>query len=209
VSAPPLPVCAAALIAVALITPICADVAGESQRLVELMELAPGMVAADVGAGEGKWTEALARTVGQDGHVYATEVKSDLVEDLHRQLDRQGLDNVTAILGDQSQVGLPTGCCDAVLLRMVYHHFEDPQAMRASLHRALKPGGLVAIVDIVPQEHWRQLGGVPERGGHGIEPQDLIQEMIADDFELVSQHDDWNGDDDRYCVVFRQAAKAP
>jgi ubiquinone/menaquinone biosynthesis C-methylase UbiE len=166
------------------------------------------MVAADIGAGEGKWTEALAMAVGQEGHVFSTEVKTDLVEDLRRHIERRGLGNVTVILGDQLDVGLPTGCCDAVLIRMVYHHFQDPGAMRASLHRALKPEGLVAIVDIIPQEHWRQLDGVPDRGGHGIEPRALVREMTNDGFELVSRHDDWNGDDDRYCVVFRSVAKA-
>lgn len=201
--------CAVALLAVALAGPACADTASESRRLIELLEIQPGASAADVGAGDGEWTEALAKAVGPEGHVYSTEVETELVEDLRRRLEDRDLGNVTTILGNQEASGLPSGCCNAILLRMVYHHFERPQAMRASLHRALKPEGLLAIVDIVPQEHWRKLDGVPERGGHGIEPEDLIREMGADGFALVSRHDDWSGDDERYCVVFRQAAKTP
>ena len=192
-----------------LTTPACADVPGETGRLVELLNLGPGSVVADVGAGDGKWTEALAEVVGPEGHVFSTEVESDLVDDLARRLERKNIENATAVLGSQSESGLPAACCDAVLLRMVYHHFQQPRVMRASLRRAIVPGGLVAIIDIQPQHNWRQLEGVPERGGHGIELNDLVDEMTDDGFELVTRHDNWNDDEDRYCAVFRRPTELP
>lgn len=163
------------------------------------------MVVADVGAGEGTWSAALAEAAGPRGHLFATEVEADLVEELEARLAARGIENATVLLGDQATSGLEEGCCDAILLRMVYHHFEDPRAMRASLRDALTADGRLAIVDINPQRHWRRIEGVPDRGGHGIEPDDLIAEMTADGFELVSRHDDWNRDDDRYCIIFRRA----
>ena len=45
---------------------------------------------------------------------------------------------------------------------------------------------------------------MPDRGGHGIPPDQLVLEMLDHDFELVSRHDNWNGDEDRYCLVFRK-----
>jgi len=114
------------------------------------------------------------------------------------------LNNVTVVMGDQANAGLPPNCCDAILLRLVYHHFVVPEEMRGSLRQALKPGGLLAIVDISPQSSWRDLPGVPDRGGHGIPIADLIHEMTTDGFEVVSRQDEWNGDQDRYCVVFRR-----
>ena len=131
------------------------------------------------------------------------------MSELTSEMERRDLSNVTTVLGDQAGAGLPEACCDAILLRMVYHHFEDPFAMRRSLRDALKPTGLLAIVDINPQRHWRRLEGVPERGGHGIEPEDLVAEMLSDGFELVSLHDDWNGDNERYCAVFRLTGGSP
>ena len=177
---------------------------GENDRLVELLELGPGMVAADVGAGEGQWTEVLARAVGPSGWIFATEVEQKLVDDLAARFEKSGHLNVTTVLGDQTTSGLTRECCNAILLRMVYHHFKEPTEMRRSLHEALKPDGLIAVVDIHPQKHWRQLEGVPERGGHGIEPEVLIREMRSEGFRLVSRHDDWNGDADRFCVLFRR-----
>ena len=178
--------------------------AEEADRIAELLCLQPGGRVADVGAGDGEWTEELARQVGETGHVYATEVEEDLVKKIRKRAARAGLDNVTAILGDQDDTGLPAGCCDAVLLRLVYHHFTDPSKMRASLKRALRPGGIVAVIDLDPQKHWRKLPGVPDRGGHGIPMEDLIAEMTADGFSVVSRYDEWGEEEDDYCVVFRR-----
>jgi hypothetical protein len=62
----------------------------------------------------------------------------------------------------------------------------------------------MAVIDILPQEDWRQLEGVPDRGGHGIPIDELIVDMIGSGFEIAAIHRDWrSGDEDRYCVVFR------
>ncbi len=181
--------------------------AGEAEQIAAALRLAPGMRVADVGAGDGEWTVGLAERVGDAGHVYATEVDEDDLEDVRETVDDAGLGNVTTILGDAEDTGLPAGCCDAILLRLVYHHFTDPAPMRASLKRALKPGGLIAVIDMLPQSHWRELDGVPDRGGHGIEPEELLADMTGDGFELVARHDDWGDDEEDYCLVFRRRAQ--
>ena len=177
--------------------------AGESGKIAAVLGLQPGSVVADVGAGDGKWSEKLARKVGASGHVYATEIDPDDVDKLRRRFEKDKFQNVTAVLGDDTGTGLPEGCCDAILLRMVYHHFTEPEKMRASLRRSLKPGGEVVVIDIVPQTGWRELPGVPDRGGHGLPVDVLVAEMTADGFKVVEQRAEWNGDDERYLVVFR------
>jgi len=102
----------------------------ELQQLPELMRLEPGMHVADVGAGDGEWSEALAQQVGPTGHVYATEVDEDDLDGIRDRLEMTGHGNFTVILGDQESTGLPADCCDAILLRLVYHHFTDPPRMR-------------------------------------------------------------------------------
>ncbi len=180
----------------------------EIDRIGNLLSLEPGQILADVGAGDGGFAEALADRVGSEGHVYATEVKPDLVESIHKRMLDAGLVQVTAVLGDQNDLGLAPGCCDAILLRLVYHHFEEPETMRSSLWHALKPNGLMAIIDITPQKNWRELPGVPNRGGHGIPTGDLLAEMLGAGFELVTQETDWNGDDDRFAMLFRRPEAA-
>ncbi len=177
--------------------------AAEIDRLAEALELEAGMRVADVGAGDGEWSEELARRVGEAGRVYATEVEQDKVEELRQRAGEAGLGNVTSILGGERDTGLPEDCCDAILLRLVYHHFTEPAEMRASLKRALATGGVLAVVEISPQRLWAELTGVPDRGGHGIPLEDLVEEMTADGFEVVERYEEWPGDDDHYCVVFR------
>jgi cyclopropane fatty-acyl-phospholipid synthase-like methyltransferase len=176
----------------------------EADRIAALLALQPGMWVADVGAGDGEWTRDLAQRVGEDGRVYATEVEEDDVEEIRETTDSAGLTNVTALLGQANDSGLPETCCDAILLRLVYHHFTDPPEMRRSLYRALRPGGLIAVIEIEPQSHWPDLAGVPDRGGHGIPAQELIEEMASEGFEMVERHAPWEGVADRYCVVFRR-----
>jgi len=182
----------------------CTASAAEPERLAEVMGLKPGMVVADVGAGDGDWSEKLAGFVGEEGHVYATEIEDADVEKMRERFADAELRNVTAVLGKVDDTGLPEGCCDVILLRMVYHHFTEPEKMRRSLHRSLSPGGLLVVVDITPQKGWRRLPDVPERGGHGIPPDALVEELTKDCFHLVERQDEWAGKDDRFLAVFRR-----
>jgi SAM-dependent methyltransferase len=178
----------------------------EVEKLAAALGLEPGMTVADVGAGDGDFALELARLVGDDGRVIATEVEEAKVDEVRRLAEGEGLANLNAVLGDQETTGLEAGCCDAILLRLVYHHFEEPAPMRADLRAALKPGGRLVVVDILPQEGWRDLPGVPDRGGHGIPPRLLVEEMTGDGFELVARIDQWEGDDERFCMVFLRRA---
>ncbi len=197
-----------AVLGVALLSaggPAAQSLDSEAARTIEALGLRPGLRVADVGTGNGEWAERLGREVGETGHVYATEVDRDKLQMVDTRLKEAGLKNVTTILGTQEDTGLPPGCCDAILLRMVYHHFTNPPRMRASLRSALRRGAPLVVIDTEPQKNWRHLEGVPDRGGHGIKQEDLVREMAADGFEVVARHDEWAGDGDRYCVVFRRA----
>ncbi len=197
-------VCLAAVPAVGQIAP--GEKTSEGARILEVLKLAPGLVAADVGAGEGKFTSVLARGVGAAGRVYATEVEEKKLDEIKDRMAADGLDNVVTVLGDQQRTGLAPGCCDRVLLRLVYHHFAEPQTMRRGLWEALRPGGLIAVIDVPPKKSWPVVSGAPDRGGHGIEAKELLADMRGSGFELVTQHDDWPAESESYCVVFRRPA---
>lgn len=198
---------AAAVPAVLLALPLLAH-ASESDRIVKALGLRSGQSVADVGAGDGDFTVPLARAVGPDGRVFATEVEDDKLEKVRSAVSAADLANVTVLRGEQSTTGLPDGCCDAILLRLVYHHFTDPAAMRRSLWTALKPGGRLGVVETTPQKAWRELPGVPERGGHGIAAKELLADMERDGFAVVDRYYEWPAEGDSYCVVFRRPEKA-
>lgn len=175
---------------------------------MKALELRPGQSVADVGAGDGDFTVPLGRAVGPRGRVFATEVEDDRLEKVQLAVGAAGLANVTVLRGEQATTGLPDGCCDAILLRLVYHHFTDPPAMRRSLWSALKPGGRLLVVETTPQKAWRELPGVPERGGHGIAAKELLADMERDGFAVVDRYYEWPAEGDSYGVVFRRPAKA-
>jgi len=176
----------------------------ESQRILSALGIGAGMSVADVGAGEGRFTMDLAHKVGPTGRVFATEVEEADLEKIQAKVSAEDLANVELVLGDQLRTGLPDRCCDAILLRLVYHHFTDPAAMRLSLWRALRPGGRIAVIDVPPQPGWRKLEGVPERGGHGVPAAEVVAAMLGDGFEVVARLDAWPAEDDSYCIVFRR-----
>ncbi|MEM9553286.1 MAG: methyltransferase domain-containing protein [Acidobacteriota bacterium] len=179
---------------------------GEASAIVELLALGPGQSVADVGAGDGEWTEVLAHRVGREGVVWATEVDDELVEEMLMRFEASAEEEARAsihvVLGDQAGLGLPSECCDAILLRLVYHHFEAPEPMQRDLLAALRPGGRLLVIEIEPQEDWAELDGVPDRGGHGIPLDALVAELTAAGFSEVTRRTGWDGDEERYAVLF-------
>jgi ubiquinone/menaquinone biosynthesis C-methylase UbiE len=69
----------------------------ESQRLEEVLALAPGDVVADVGAGDGEWTLEMARRVGPSGRVFATEIDPDRIRQIRKAAAEASVANVTII----------------------------------------------------------------------------------------------------------------
>ena len=162
------------------------DNAADAATLISELKLAPGSVAAEIGAGGGELTVAIARHVGPGGRVISTELGADRVQRL-RQAAEKGADNITVIEGHENRTNLPDACCDAVFLRNVYHHFGDPPAMNASLLKSLKPGGRLAVIDFTPPPGGELgPGHRGEDNHHGITAPTLERELKAAGFEIVS-----------------------
>ena len=175
-----------------------------AERLAQALQIESGDIVADVGAGDGEWSVELAAIVGSEGHVFATEVSKKAIKKIERRVSKNGLENVSVVHGDQNRTGLPAGCCDAILLRLVYHHFEHPKKMQADLLRALKPGKLIAIVDFSPENNLGR-SNVPEfRGGHGVAAERVIEEMKTAGFRFVERRNRWDDHGNRYLLLFRK-----
>lgn len=127
------------------------EVYDQRHAIVSQLGLQAGMSIADVGAGTGLFTRLFAKQVGASGKVYAVDIADNFVENVVRTSREQGLNNVEGIVNDQRSARLPGQSVDWVFLSDTYHHFEYPDAMLASIHRALRPDGRLAIIDFRKQ----------------------------------------------------------
>ena len=116
-------------------------------QVMDAMGIADASVVADIGAGSGWFTIRLARRVGPQGLVYAEDVQPEMINAITRRVQREGLTNVRAVRGQNSDPRLPPGSLDAVLLVDAYHEVEDRVTMLKNLARALKPQGRIGVVD--------------------------------------------------------------
>lgn len=178
-----------------------ADPADEIKRLAALMEWKPGTIVADIGAGDGNYAFAAAQIVGPSGKVFATEIDQEKLTALKSEVTKRHLTNVIVIDSKEADTNLPAECCDAIFLRRVYHHLTKPAEFDQSLLRSLKPGGRLAIIEFPPRSGLGPVEGVPaNRGGHGIPPKILIEELTSAGLQLVKTVSDWPADD--YLVLF-------
>ena len=107
----------------------------------------PGMTVADVGAGSGFMAMLFAKQVGAEGKVIAAEISKVFVAAIAERAKKEGVHNLTTVVGTQTETGLPADSVDIVFTSDVYHHFEQVAATLASIRRALKPGGRFIVVD--------------------------------------------------------------
>ncbi len=180
----------------------------ERERLAELLGWRSGRTVADVGAGGGRLAMAAAEHVGPAGRVFATEIDSRKTARIRRRAAGRKLSSLTVLPAGEHDSGLPAGCCDAILLRGSYHHFTDPAGVNASLYRALRPGGVMVVLDFQPRSWLTRVapvkGAPPNRGGHGIPRDLLIRELEGAGFEVAEIIPRWFWD--IYGVVFRKPA---
>jgi tRNA A58 N-methylase Trm61 len=147
----------------------------EIELLTGLLDIQPGDTVADVGAGDGWLSVEVARVIGDDGHVFATELSARRRDDIRESVAVAGLGNVTVVEAGEHETNLPPGCCDAIFLRRVYHHLTDPAAYSASLYDSLKPGGRLAIVELEFNGILRPLRPWP----HWADDEQVVAEVTA------------------------------
>jgi ubiquinone/menaquinone biosynthesis C-methylase UbiE len=182
------------------------DFGEDMTRLVPILDLRAGQTVADIGAGGGELTVRLARQVGPDGRVYATEMSSDRMDRIRQRAEDDGLKNVTVLEAHATRTNLPDNCCDAIVIRNVYHHFDDPAAMNKSLFASLKPGGQLAIIDFSPNRGRPVAASASDRdqdNSHGVDADTVVKEVTAAGFEGRSVE---RSNDRSFIAVFRKGS---
>ena len=143
-----------------------------------------GMSICDMGCGNGFYTLQLAKMVGEKGHLYAVDIQPEMLKFLNERADKQGVTNVSPILGTFTNPRLPHGKIDLILCVDVYHEFSHPEQMLAAMRASLSPEGLVALVEYRAEDD-----KVPIKQEHKMTKEQILKEYPANGFKLVKEFD--------------------
>jgi SAM-dependent methyltransferase len=155
------------------------DIEEAPDAAIDALDLKPGMVVADIGAGSGYMTVRLAKKVGPTGKVYGEDIQPEMIAFLQKRLRNERLGNVVPLLGLTDDPKLPDESLDLELLVDVYHEFAEPQKMLRGLRRGLKPGGRLVLL-----EYRKEDPSVPIRIEHKMTVAEAKLEVEAEGFTL-------------------------
>ncbi len=153
-------------------------------EVVKRMNLKPGDVIADIGAGTGYFTRRFAKAVSPGGLALGLEISSSSVESMKNDADRLGLGNYKAVLVKSNDPELEPGSVDIVFLCNAYHHLGNRVDYFKTTSRGLKKDGRVVIVDFYKKE--MPVGPPPS---HNVSRETVIEEMISAGYKLLKDTD--------------------
>jgi ubiquinone/menaquinone biosynthesis C-methylase UbiE len=149
-------------------------------KLLEALQLKPGDVVADIGAGTGYHSFRMAPAVGPRGKVFAVDIQPEMLAIIRQRMKERKIDNVEPVLGAEADPKLPEGGVDMILLVDVYHEFAQPYEMTRALVKALKPGGRLVFVEFRLEDP-----DVPIKLVHKMTQKQVLKEMGPHPLEHV------------------------
>lgn len=178
------------------------DAFDHRKEIVAALDLKPGMVVADIGAGTGLFTRRFSPLVGEKGKIFAVDITPKFVAHVEETAKAEGLKNIVGVVCTPNDARLPPRSADVVFICDAYHHFEFPAAMMRSIHKALKPHGQVVLID------FHRIKGVSSdfvmnhvRAGQEV----FTQEIVDAGFKQVGEEKDLLKES--YFVRFEKSGK--
>ncbi|MBK0329749.1 methyltransferase domain-containing protein [Rhodobacteraceae bacterium F11138] len=113
--------------------------------LLRMAGLLAGQSVLEVAAGSGLVTSALARAVGPEGHVLATDLSGKMVAQLSTRVSAMGLDQVNCTRMNAERIDADDAAFDHVVCALGLMYVPDPERAMGELARVLRPGGRLTV----------------------------------------------------------------
>ena len=175
------------------------EVFDNREAIVNALELKPGMNVVDVGTGTGAHLPYLSAKVQSRGKVYAVDIVPKFLAHIERQIEANNWKNIETVQCTERSIEVPHNSADLALICNVYHHFEYPSDSLASIHKSLRKGGRIALIDFkrIPGESTDWILGHMRAG------QEVFEKEIKDaGFKKIGEVDDLLTDN--YMVLFEK-----
>ena len=147
--------------------------------LVEALPLTRDSIVADIGAGTGYFSFRIAERVPA-GKVLAVDIQQEMLDIIAARQADGAPANVEPVLGDEKDPNLADSSVDLILIVDAYHEFSHPYEMGSAMARALKPGGLLVLIEYRAEDP-----SVPIKRLHKMTEEQARREMAAIGLEWV------------------------
>ncbi|MFH1715952.1 MAG: class I SAM-dependent methyltransferase [Planctomycetota bacterium] len=119
----------------------------KSDYILKELDLKGGDVVVDIGAGDGWWAERMAKCVGAEGTIHASEVEQKKVDQMKEKF--AGVPQVKPYLSPFDGTALPENSCDLAFLSKTYHHFNEGGHVDYLRHlrEVVKPSGRLCVIE--------------------------------------------------------------
>jgi len=121
----------------------------KSGYILQELDLKPGDVVVDIGAGDGWWARKMGDRVGSEGVIHAAEVDKQKVNRIKERA--AGLPQIKPYLCPTDGTGLPENSCDLAFLSKTYHHLSNHVDYLRHLRKVVKLTGRVCIIERYPK----------------------------------------------------------
>jgi len=111
--------------------------------------LEPGMTVLEIGPGNGTYTIAAARRVGEQGKVITVDIEPRMIERVTRRARREGIDNIEAQVADVCHLPFKDGFFDAIYMITVIGEIPHLEKALKELGRVLAPSGTLALSEVL------------------------------------------------------------
>ena len=160
------------------------EVYDQREKILEFIDIQPGQVIADIGAGTGLFTRLFSEKVGGDGRVFAVDITTNFVNAIVLQARRDKINNIIGVICSDDSCELPANSVDVVYICDTYHHFEFPQKTMQSIQQAMREDAKLIVIDFerIEGESSAWILGHVRAGKETV-----LKEIESAGFELVKQ----------------------